>query len=71
MSVKAALFSLFLFFKRLLVYEFSLSSEIIVQSASETIASNTKTRKKTRQMQNKQIDVNRLVFVPCFFKFFS
>ena len=48
MSVKVALFSLLLFFKRLLVYEFSLSSEIIVQSASETIASNTKTRKKNK-----------------------
>ena len=43
---------------RSIAHEFSLSSQIIVQSASEMRASNTKTRKK----QNKQIAVNRLVF---------
>ena len=52
---------------RLLFNEFSLSSEITVQSASEMRASNTKTRKK--KTNTKQIAVNRLIVVTCFFMF--
>ena len=45
-ATTTALLSLLLFFKRLLVHIFSLSSEIIVQRARKMRALNTKTRQK-------------------------
>ena len=78
MSDKAALMSMFIFFMRLLVHEFSssyLTNFLYLLKLYSKVQAKCEPRitkrEKTKQVQNKQIVVNGLVFVASVLNVFS